>query len=71
MREYMKTPHESLWSRLCRNRYEPGSHWVSFADILLNAKEILYCWLHRVPPGSSLEWRGRKIVGHRTRRQRG
>jgi len=58
---------KSLAQRLFRNRYNPGSRWVSLADVILNGKEILYRFRHRVPPGSGLRWNGDRITGHYTR----
>ena len=49
------------------NRRNPRSGGVSIFDIVLNIKEGLYCWWHRVPRGSELDWKKGKIVGHRTR----
>ncbi len=60
-------PRQSLRQRLLRNRYTPGSRWVSLADIILNAKEIAYRFWYRVPPGSGLRWDKDRIRGHYTR----
>jgi hypothetical protein len=35
----------------------------------LNLREWLYAVFHRVPRGSSLQWRGNRITGHQTRLQ--
>jgi len=49
------------------NRRHPDSNWVSLGDIVLNAKEWLYGFFHRVPSGARMRWCGDKIVGHTTR----
>jgi hypothetical protein len=54
----------SLVKRLLRNRYRPGSSWVSLADIWNNTLETAYAWFNRVPPNSRLMWRNGRIVGH-------
>jgi hypothetical protein len=44
----------SLLQRLLANRYNPGSSWISIADVIENAKDTWFCWSRRLPPGSRL-----------------
>jgi hypothetical protein len=46
-----------------RNRYNPGSSYVTLGDVIANVKAIFFCWSERVPPGSRLLYRNGKIVG--------
>lgn len=57
------------WPIIFRNRRNPRSSWVPFWDMYLNLREWLYAVFHRVPRGSSLQWRGNRITGHQTRLQ--
>lgn len=50
-----------------RNRRNPLSCWVPLSDMFLNTYEWVYGFWHRVPKGSTLKWRGNKIIGHETR----
>jgi len=58
----------NLKRRLLTNRYDPKSNWITVKDVILNAKEIHYCWSHRLPKGTKLRWDGDRIVGHYTTR---
>lgn len=53
----------SLFQRIFRNRYNPGSSYVTLGDVIANVKAIFFCWSERVPPGSRLLYRNGKIVG--------
>ena len=59
----------SLRRRIFRNRYNPGSNWITLGDIVSNIRETYYCWTHRIPPGARLHWRDGRIVGHETDRR--
>jgi len=50
-----------------RNRRDPQSRWIPLIDIGLNTYEWLYGFWYRVPKGSTLKWRGKRIRGHETR----
>jgi hypothetical protein len=54
----------SLWQRIFRNRYNPGSNWVSLGDVVENIRTTWYAWVERVPPGSRLIYRNGRVVGH-------
>jgi hypothetical protein len=54
----------SLWRRIFRNRYNPGSNYVTLGDIIENMKSTWYAWTQRVPPGSRLIYRDGKVRGH-------
>ena len=43
-----------LLSRILRNRYNPGSKWVTFGDVIENVKETWFAFTRRIPPGSRI-----------------
>jgi hypothetical protein len=57
----------TLRSRILKNRYDPGSRWVSLGDVVANLREVLYRWSNRVPPDAVIRWSGTRIVGHSTK----
>lgn len=53
------------------NRRNPKSRFVSIEDVWLNLKERVYCWWHRVPEGSYINWdKNGKIKGHTSKAKR-
>lgn len=60
-------PRVPLWRRIFRNRYNPGSRWVSAADVWENLKATWFSWTHRVPPNSRLLYRNGRVVGYTAR----
>jgi hypothetical protein len=57
-----------LLKRLLRNRYNPGSNWVSLGDLIENVKDTWFCFSHRLPPGTRLVRDGNgRIKGAATR----
>lgn len=64
---HSKNKKRSWVSKVFENRRNPRASFVPFYDIWLNIKEGLYCWNHRVPRGSYLNWKDGKIHSHTTR----
>ena len=66
-RAYRPEKRVGLITRLFRNRYRPGSTWVSVGDVVANFKEGGLTFFNRVPPGARLMWRNGRIVGYTSR----